>query len=92
MVWFAPTWRRLVIVSPALALMLALGGMLVPPDGCSVVAIEEDGSALATCPDRPAWFVYNPDEAGGGRWTEMRGDLPGFALPSPGRRDHVRSG
>ena len=49
------------IGSSALSLMLTLGGALVPPDVCWVVAVAEDGSAVAACTDPHTWFVYDPE-------------------------------
>jgi len=69
------------LVSSALSLMLSLGAVLVPPDGCAVVAVEENGRAFATCTDRHSWFVYDPEEAGNGGWSSMPGEPAELAAP-----------
>jgi hypothetical protein len=68
-----------VIVSPALSLMLALGSLLVPPEGCSVVAVEKDGRAFAACTDPDTWFVYDPDLIRGGLWSKTSYEPPELA-------------
>jgi hypothetical protein len=80
----------LLIVSPALSLMLTLGGVLVPPDGCAVVAVEEDGRAFATCADDQIWFVFEPELAHDGQWSmtceepsELAGPRPSTNHPEP---------
>jgi hypothetical protein len=66
-------------VSSALSLMLALGSVLVPPEGCSVVAVEEDGRAFAACTDPDTWFVYDPDLIRGGLWSKTSYEPPELA-------------
>lgn len=66
-------------VSPALSLMLTLGAVLVPPDGCAVVAVEEDGRAFATCADPHTWFVYEPALTHDGLWSITRDEPPEVA-------------
>jgi hypothetical protein len=61
--------RSRVSGSSALSLMLTLGGALVPPDGCWVVAVAEDGSAVAACTDPHAWFVYDPELTHDALWS-----------------------
>ena len=68
------------LVSPALSLMLALGSVLVPPEGCSVVAVEEDGRAFATCTDPHTWFVYDPDLIRGGLWSKTSYEPPELTI------------
>jgi hypothetical protein len=58
-----------VIVSPALSLMLTLGAVVVPPDGCTIVAVEEDGRAFAACADGQTWFVFEPELTHDGLWS-----------------------
>src|SRR4051794_1100649 len=65
----ARPWRCLVIVSAALSLMLTLSGALVPPDGCAIVVVAEDGSAVAACTDPHTWFVYDPELTHNGLWS-----------------------
>ena len=65
------------IVSPGLSLMLTLGAVLAPPDGCAVVAVEEDGRAFATCTDPHTWFVYDPALIHGGLWSQTSYEPPG---------------
>ena len=79
----AVPWRCLVIVSSALSLLLTLGGALVPPIGCSVVAIEDDGRAFATCPDPHTWFVYDPQLTHNGLWSLTHDEPPELAAPQP---------
>lgn len=69
------------IVSPVLSLLLTLGGVFVPPDGCSVVAVAEDGRAFATCTDPHTWFVYDPDLLRGGLWSQTSYEPPELAAP-----------
>jgi len=69
-----------VIVSPALSLMLALGSVLVPPEGCSVVAVEDDGRAFATCTDPHSWFVYDPNLIRGGLWSKTSYEPPELTI------------
>jgi hypothetical protein len=57
------------VVSAALSLMLTLGGVLVPPDGCHIVAAWEDGTAVASCVDDQTWFVFAPDITRDGQWS-----------------------
>jgi hypothetical protein len=66
-------------VSSALALMLTLGGVLVPPDGCSVVAVAEDGSAVAACADGQTWFMFDPDPTHHGLWSLTHTEPPGLS-------------
>jgi hypothetical protein len=76
------------IVSSALSLMLTLGSVLVPPDGCSVVAIEDDGRAFATCTDPHTWFEFDPTGTHTGRWSLIPSeppDLPPFRAQSDAR-------
>ena len=68
------------VVSAALSLMLTLGAGLTPPDGCRVVAVEEDGSAVAACADGETWFVYDPELTRDGMWTIARDEPPELAL------------
>jgi hypothetical protein len=74
-----------VIVSSTLSLMLTLGGVLVPPDGCAVVAIEEDGRAFATCTDSHSWFVYDPEVTDDGLWSLTRDEPPELAASRSSR-------
>ena len=67
------------IVSPALSLMLTLSGGLVPPDGCAVVAVEEDGRAFAACADDQTWFVFEPELTHDGLWSLTHEAPPGMA-------------
>lgn len=69
------------VVSAALSLMLTLGGELVPPDGCSVIAAWPDGSAVAACVDGGSWFVYEPDLTRDGMWSLTRSEPPELAPP-----------
>jgi hypothetical protein len=78
--WIHAVWRRLVIVSPALSLMLVLGSVLVPPEGCSVVAVEEDGRAVAACTDPHTWFVYDPELTHDGLWSITHEEPPELAV------------
>jgi hypothetical protein len=64
------------LVSTALSLMLTLGAGLVAPDGCEVVAVWEDGSAVATCSDGNTWFEYDPDITRDGLWSISRSEPP----------------
>jgi hypothetical protein len=65
-----------VIVSAALSLMLTLGAGLVPPDGCEIAAVWDDGSAVAACADGKTWFVYEPDVTQDGLWSLVRDEPP----------------
>jgi len=67
------------IVSSALSLMLTLGGVLVPPDGCAIVAVEDDGRAFATCTDPHSWFVFDPKVTHDGLWSLTRTEPPELA-------------
>ena len=69
------------IVSPALSLMLTLGAVLVPPEGCSVVAVAEDGRAFAACADPHTWFVYDPELTDDGLWSLTHNAPPELAGP-----------
>ena len=60
------------IVSAGLSLMLTLGAALTAPDGCRVVAVGEEGDAVAACADGETWFVYDPDLTRDGMWTLAR--------------------
>jgi hypothetical protein len=80
----------LFFVSPALSLMLTLGGVLVPPDGCAVVAVEEDGRAFAACADDLIWLVFEPEVTHDGQWSitcaepsELAGPRPSTNQPEP---------
>ncbi len=64
------------VVSTALTLMLTLGAGLVAPDGCEVVAVWEDGSAVAACSDGNTWFEYDPDMTRDGLWSISRREPP----------------
>jgi hypothetical protein len=68
-----------VIVSPALSLMLVLGSVLVPPEGRSVVAVEENGRAVAACTDPDTWFVYDPELTHDGLWSKTSYEPPELA-------------
>jgi hypothetical protein len=70
-----------VIVSPALSLMLSLGGVLVPPEGCTVVVVAEDGGAVAACMDPHTWFVYEPELTHDGLWSLTHDKPPELAAP-----------
>jgi hypothetical protein len=61
--------------------MLTLGAVLVPPDGCAVVAVEEDGRAFATCADPQTWFVYDPELTDNGLWSLTLDEPPELAAP-----------
>src|SRR3954453_12699035 len=87
-------WRCLVLVSAALSLMLTLGGQLVAPDGCSVVAVWDDGSAVAACTDHHTWFVFEPHLTRHGLWSlthEEPPGLPSFQDPAPEHESDVAS-
>jgi hypothetical protein len=56
--------------------MLTLGGALVPPDGCAVTAVEEDGRAFAACADSQTWFVFEPELTDDGLWSRTRYEPP----------------
>ena len=60
------------IVSAGLSLMLTLGAGLTPPDGCQVVAVADEGNAVAECADSETWFVYDPAITRDGLWTISR--------------------
>jgi len=62
--------------------MLALGSVLVPPEGCSVVAVEEGGRAFAACIDPDTWFVYDPDLIRGGLWSKTSYEPPELTINS----------
>ena len=62
-------WRSRVIGSSALLLTLTLGGALVSPEGCSVGAVAEDGSAVDACTDPHTWFVYAPQLTHDALWS-----------------------
>ena len=76
------------IVSSALSLMLTLGGALVPPDGCTVVAVYQDGHAVAACTDPHVWFVYDPELTHDGNWSLTHAKPPGLRQ-WPRQRDVV---
>lgn len=44
------------VVSAALSLMLTLGAGLPAPDGCQIVAVSEEGDAVAACADGETWL------------------------------------
>jgi hypothetical protein len=75
----AMCWRCIVWVSAALSMMLTLGGDLVAPDGCWVVAAWENGDAVAACADGETWFVYDPDLTRDGMWSLARSEPPALA-------------
>lgn len=78
------------VVSAGLSLMLTLGAVLTPPDGCQVVAVGEEGSAVAACADGETWFVYDPDVTRDGMWTIFHGEPPELAALQ-GRRGAAES-
>jgi hypothetical protein len=59
--------------------MLTLSGALVPPEGCSVVVVAEDGGAVATCTDPHTWFVYQPEITRDGLWMLTHDEPPELA-------------
>jgi hypothetical protein len=70
------TWGCIMIVSAGLSLMLTLSAALTPPDGCRLVAVGEEGDAVAACADGETWFVYDPDLTQDGLWTIAREEPP----------------
>ena len=67
------------VVSAALSLMLTLGAGLTAPDGCQIVAVSEEGDAVAACADGATWFVYDPGITRDGLWTMTRDEPPELA-------------
>jgi hypothetical protein len=63
-------------VTTALSLLLSLGATLVAPEGCQIVAVWEDGSAVAACADGNTWFEYDPDLTRDGLWSISRREPP----------------
>jgi hypothetical protein len=72
------------IVSAGLSLMLTLSAALTPPDGCRLVAVGEEGDAVAACADGETWFVYDPEITRDGLWTIVREEPPELAALSGG--------
>ena len=77
------------IGSSALSLMLTLGGALVPPDVCWVVAVAEGGSAVAACTDPLTRFVCDPELTHDALWS-LTHEAP-LKLASPCHAEGART-